>query len=199
MAGASTIVAALCIFLIALLAANVLWTSRRARASKVRKLYEDNDGVSTDESQKRYFYLVRVVRFLLLAIWGLGFSASLGVSVSRTASSEDAQILETWLTFGAWVRSPIQRVSYKQVCLTMLVGPSLFAALQIHPRAQTPPDLFLSTCQRSSIVLHRVISSLSKYTCTLQPVAKSRIRCILPSRCCPVRSGSLSSAAFTMP
>lgn len=77
MGGASTIVAALCIFLIALLAANVLWTSRRARASKVRKLYEDKDGVSTDESQKRYFYLVRVVRFLLLAIWGLGFQRPL--------------------------------------------------------------------------------------------------------------------------
>lgn len=110
MASTSCIVAALSISLTALVAAHVLWNSRNGPAKEAHKLYEDRDGIATEESQKRYYLYLRIGKFVLLTLWAIGFSAALGASISRTAASENVLILESWLAFGAWVRTSTQNV-----------------------------------------------------------------------------------------
>ena len=101
-------IVALSTSLVALIAVRVLWTSRRVSATEAHKLYQDKDGVATEESQKHYFYFVRIAKFLLLAIWAVGLSVSLGASVSRTTVAGSAPIVESWLTFAAWVGRSIR-------------------------------------------------------------------------------------------
>ncbi|KAL8825332.1 MAG: hypothetical protein Q9191_004481 [Dirinaria sp. TL-2023a] len=78
-------VSALSTSIVALIALRVLWTSRRTPTSEAHKLYRDKDGVATEGSQRQYFYFVRIAKFLLLAIWAVGLSVSLGASIARTA------------------------------------------------------------------------------------------------------------------
>ena len=96
-------ITALSTSLVALIALHVVWTSRKIPATEAHKLFQDKDGVATEESQKKYFYFVRIAKFLLLAIWAVGLSLSLGASIARTADSGTSRTVESWLAFAAWV------------------------------------------------------------------------------------------------
>ena len=63
--------------------------------------YEDGDGVATEDSQKDFSTIVQ--RSLFLASSVIGFLLSIAVSILHTQDSNGALVIESWLTFTAWV------------------------------------------------------------------------------------------------
>ena len=98
------IVAALSIGLSAAISIQVLWRLNRASATDLFKLYEDRDGIATEQSHKHYTASIRITKGASIAVWAIGLLVSLATATSRTVGTEIAQVTEAWLTFACWVR-----------------------------------------------------------------------------------------------
>jgi hypothetical protein len=64
------------------------------------KIYEDEDGKATEESQKAYS--VRIQKFLLVAVTGAGFSVALVESILAVLHSWELSNTP-WIDFAIWV------------------------------------------------------------------------------------------------
>lgn len=64
----------------------------------VSKLYEDEDGTATEDTQKGYS--VALQKFLIFLGSLLGLAASITIAVLATPRNP---YVEDWLTFGSWV------------------------------------------------------------------------------------------------
>ena len=86
-----------------------LTISRHVRARRDRiddhlnpdGLYEDKDGLASEESQQGYSTFIQRVLVLVGNI--TGFSLSIAVSVVGTTQSKGLLQTESWLTLGCWV------------------------------------------------------------------------------------------------
>ena len=93
---------------------HLLTVCKRAR-SKARgdspdetfKLYEDEDGIATEEAQKKYS--AAMPKYFALSCSLLGFSASTSIAVFSTVHPTLDLYVEHWLSFGIWVRMLFKR------------------------------------------------------------------------------------------
>ena len=67
----------------------------------VHKLYEDEDGAATEESQKEYS--AALPKYLILSSTIIGFLASTTTAVMTTVMPMNTMYLNNWLLFGSWV------------------------------------------------------------------------------------------------
>ena len=67
----------------------------------VDKLYEDEDGTATEETQKEFF--VALPTYLALSSAIIGFLASITNAVFTTIDPTVNLYTESWLIFGCWV------------------------------------------------------------------------------------------------
>ena len=75
---------------------------RGTASDDTSKLYKDEDGIATEETQKKYSAAVPKSVALLCSL--LGFSASMSVAVYSTVYPTLDLYVEHWLSFGTWVR-----------------------------------------------------------------------------------------------
>ena len=75
---------------------------RGTASDETSKLYEDEDGIATEETQKGYSAAVPKSIALLCSL--LGFSASMSIAVYSTIHPTLDLYVEHWLSFGTWVR-----------------------------------------------------------------------------------------------
>ena len=78
---------------------------RGSASDETSKLYEDEDGIATEETQKEYSATLPKSIALLCSL--LGFSASMSIAVYSTVHPTLHLYVEHWLTFGTWVRLSI--------------------------------------------------------------------------------------------
>lgn len=77
---------------------------------EIHKLYEDKDGVATEESQNQYSATVPKYSTLFGSIIGLATSIAIAVLIS--VNSVRNLDIENWLVFGSWVITiPIPEIS----------------------------------------------------------------------------------------
>lgn len=88
--------------IIIVIVAQALWKFKQSAQYRAHKVYEDQDGAATEESQKAYSRTVRIVRFFLTAAWIIGFSFSLSAS-ALNASNASTLLFVDWVTFASWV------------------------------------------------------------------------------------------------
>lgn len=67
------------------------------------KLYEDEDGVATNESQQKYS--AAISRYTIILVSFVGCLTSLSLSVYSTIHPGCNLFLESWMSFGSWVQS----------------------------------------------------------------------------------------------
>lgn len=65
------------------------------------KLYQDEDGVATAETQTAY--TTTLPKYVALSCSTLGFAASVGIAIYSTAHPTLIQYFEYWLNVGTWV------------------------------------------------------------------------------------------------
>ena len=65
------------------------------------RLYEDEDGIATKETQEAYSAAVPKYTALLCSL--LGFAASTSIAILTTAHPTLNSYVEHWLSFGTWV------------------------------------------------------------------------------------------------
>ena len=70
--------------------------------NETSKIYQDEDGIATEETQKGYS--AAVPKYLALLCSVLGLSASIGIAVYTTVHPTIDVCVENWLSFGTWVR-----------------------------------------------------------------------------------------------
>ena len=75
--------------------------SRSNDHNKFYKVYEDEDGVATEASQKEAF--ATLPRSLLLVSSVVGTLVSIAGSVVSTLRSNEGWYIESWVTVGSWV------------------------------------------------------------------------------------------------
>ena len=75
---------------------------RGTASDETSKLYEDEDGIATEETQKGYSAAVPKSIALLCSL--LGFSASMSIAVYSTVHPTLDLYVEHWLSLGTWVR-----------------------------------------------------------------------------------------------
>lgn len=68
---------------------------------EVHKLYEDRDGVATEESQKAFS--AAIPKYIALSGCVVGLLTSLVMAVFTSTRSMGDFFIENWLTFGSWV------------------------------------------------------------------------------------------------
>ena len=88
--------------LIIAIAAHTSWKLKQSATTDLYKIYEDQDGLATEESQKKYFSTVRIVKLILTAAWTLGFLVSLLAAILNTVHISSLLLLH-WFTFASWV------------------------------------------------------------------------------------------------
>ena len=65
-------------------------------------LYEDEDGVATEKSQKEH--AVAVPRYVVLGSVQVGLLCAFGLSVDASLVSYWGSVVEYWMLVGSWVR-----------------------------------------------------------------------------------------------
>lgn len=73
----------------------------RTRGHSVPSLYEDEDGIATEESQEQCF--VKLPRHLVLASTVIGALMSLASSISSSIHPNEEPMVQDWMTSGSWV------------------------------------------------------------------------------------------------
>lgn len=74
----------------------------RQKYSRINALYEDEDGIATEETQKEYS--ATAPKYLALLSTVIGFIASV-ISASFTTINRTRNLyVENWLLFGSWVQ-----------------------------------------------------------------------------------------------
>ena len=66
-----------------------------------RKLYRDEDGVATEETQKKFS--AAIPKYIALAGSFAGFSLSAVASIHSTLHSAECMHIESWITSACWV------------------------------------------------------------------------------------------------
>jgi hypothetical protein len=79
------------------------------RSQALPEIYEDEDGIATQESVAAYSY--QLPRILVLLISVVCLANSLVCCVITTQSRDSGWRLEQWMQFGAWVRSDVPQLS----------------------------------------------------------------------------------------
>jgi hypothetical protein len=110
-ASASTVADLVALLLIFLITVPTLLSfygrvKRKAKANgngyeEVHKLYEDRDGVATEESQREFS--AAIPTYIALSGCVVGFLASVVMAVFASIRSTGTLIIEEWLIFGSWV------------------------------------------------------------------------------------------------
>ena len=72
-----------------------------AKDVKIGRVYEDEDGSATEETQKEYS--TTAPKFIALSSSAAGFIASIVSAVFTSAHSIRNLYVENWLVFGSWV------------------------------------------------------------------------------------------------
>lgn len=67
----------------------------------LHKLYEDRDGVATEESQNEYS--ATIPKYIALSSCILGFLVSIIIAVFTTIHPSKNFFVENWVIFGSWV------------------------------------------------------------------------------------------------
>lgn len=105
---ASVIASAVALVFIAIVASTAfgnLWIKRRPNSrngdDEGYKLYEDEDGVATAQSQKEYS--ATLPRYLLLASTVMGTMMAIAGSIFNTVHPNKGSSVERWIMFGSWV------------------------------------------------------------------------------------------------
>ena len=80
---------------------------RGTASDETSKLYEDEDGIATEETQKEYSATVPKS----IALWCslLGFSASMSIAIYSTVHPALDLYVEHWLSFCTWVRLSVAK------------------------------------------------------------------------------------------
>ena len=109
--GLSVILAGVALALISIISVSTLFLRYRknsssnnhgvGRGAQTEKLYEDEDGIATDESQQKYS--ATISRYFILFVPLAGSLVSLSLSVYSTIYPGHNLFLESWMTFGSWV------------------------------------------------------------------------------------------------
>lgn len=81
----------------------VLWRFPRLSSNNLQKLYEDKDGIATDDSHTLYSTSTRIIKSATTAVWAVGFLVSVATAISRTVQTDSTLVTEAWLTFACWV------------------------------------------------------------------------------------------------
>ena len=94
------------VFFITIPTALSLYSRVRAKRTEhgyegIQKLYEDQDGIATEETQKQYS--AAVPKYLIFASTISGLLLSIASSVYSTVLPTRNLYTENWLTFGSWV------------------------------------------------------------------------------------------------
>ena len=105
------------VFVIVLVAL-ACWEFQHAAKEGTQKLYKDQDGAATEESQKEYSNVIRVVKFCLSATWIAGLVVSL-IAATLNISKARTLLLLDWSIFANWVSQP--RITHKQTLLSQLI------------------------------------------------------------------------------
>lgn len=69
---------------------------------ELHKLYEDRDGIATEESQKEYS--AAIPKYIGLSSSFLGFLASIAAAVIDSIRPAENLFIENWISLGSWVR-----------------------------------------------------------------------------------------------
>lgn len=83
-------------------ASRLVASFRRVRTRDRAGLYEDKDGVATDESMARYSVRRFFVAIAVVGVVGLAVSCALAIYTTVTSQSVQDKP-ETWLLFASWV------------------------------------------------------------------------------------------------
>ncbi|CAF9906103.1 MAG: hypothetical protein HETSPECPRED_006056 [Heterodermia speciosa] len=84
------------------LAAQTWWKFKKSSVNDNQKVYEDEDGAATDDSQKEYLAVVRILKYAVIAVWSLGCPLSLSAAILTTTATRAGLSLE-WFAFASWV------------------------------------------------------------------------------------------------
>ena len=84
------------------LAAQTCWKFQKSSVNENQKLYEDEDGAATEDSQKEYLSIVRILKYAVIALWGVGCLLSLAAAILTTAATTTGLSLD-WFAFASWV------------------------------------------------------------------------------------------------
>ena len=84
------------------LVAHTWWNFKKSSVNENQKLYEDEDGAATEDSQKKYSRIVRILKYAVIALWGVGCLLSLSAAILTTADTNAGPSLD-WFTFASWV------------------------------------------------------------------------------------------------
>ena len=101
------VISAISTAFIFILAAQTLWKFRKSSSNaNQKKLYEDQDGVATEDSQKGYLNYVRVLKYSIAALWSAGCILALSTAILNTIGVKGLLFFD-WITFASWVSKPI--------------------------------------------------------------------------------------------
>ena len=78
------------------------------KSNETSKLYQDEDGIATEETQKGYS--AALPKYIALSCSILGWSASIIVAVFTTVHPVSNIYVEHWLGFATWVRIMSKRL-----------------------------------------------------------------------------------------
>ena len=84
------------------LAAQTWWKFKKSSVNDNQKVYEDEDGAATDDSQKEYSAVVRILKYAVIAVWSVGCPLSLSAAILTTTATRAGLGLE-WFAFASWV------------------------------------------------------------------------------------------------
>ena len=84
------------------LAAQTWWRFKKSSVNENQKLYEDEDGAATEDSQREYSSIVRILKYAVITLWIVGCLLSLSAAILTTAATRAGLGLD-WFTFASWV------------------------------------------------------------------------------------------------
>ena len=84
--------------------------ARVSAPGEASKLYEDEDGIATEETQKEY--TAALPKYLALSLSVLGLSISIATAVYTTVSPTLILYFEHWLSVATWVRMSSKPIAY---------------------------------------------------------------------------------------
>ena len=112
------------------LAAQTWWKFKKSSVNEHQKLYEDEDGAATEDSQKEYLSIVRILKYAVIALWSVGCLLSLSAAVLATTATSTGLSLD-WFAFASWVS---RLISPEDIFSKLIDLPTRFSYL---PRSQS--------------------------------------------------------------
>ena len=160
----------------------------------IQKLYEDEDGTATEETQKEFS--VALPTYLALSSAIIGFLASIANAVFTTAFARVGLCIESWLISGCWVQKlslyAISMLTGRQLLLVIII-----VSIATEHRSTTKFDygrlsavssiaIFIALCVRFGVYLPN-INDIKVYTILVVVQFVAAILCCIPSLLLPRR------------